>query len=142
MTVTRTQTDWASADWSEVEKMIKDITTIRSRLKPAMTRATRKSAVRVRDDARVRIKAITTGRTTYKYPSTITYDLTKANGVEVVAEIGPDRHIKGKQGFLGHLLENGTVKSPPKPHLVPALVAETDHYEAAMADEAEKVTLP
>ncbi len=136
------QKQWAHAKMDEVDQLAKDLTTIRARLAPGMKRATNKSAIRVRNDARIRIRQVTTGRTTPKYPKSITFDLVTANGTEVLAEIGPDRHMRGAQGFLGHLLENGTVHSPPKPHLVPALLAEMPRYEAAMADEAAKAVFP
>ncbi|MCW2899697.1 MAG: hypothetical protein JWO67_1962 [Streptosporangiaceae bacterium] len=89
---------------------------------PALLAVTTRQAVtvtarKVRDDARDRIKG---HKYLPAYPYSITYDVkTTAEGAE--AEIGPD---KGRtQGPLGNIIEYGTSKNAPLPHLGPALDA-------------------
>lgn len=57
------------------------------------------------------------------YPASITYDI-KAKVDSVEGEIGPDKALP--QGPLGNLLEFGTAKAPPMPHLGPALDENAD----------------
>lgn len=53
-----------------------------------------------------------------QYPAAISYDV-RHTGLGVEAEIGPD---KGRpQGALGNIVEYGTSKNAPLPHLGPAL---------------------
>lgn len=60
------------------------------------------------------------------YPSSITYDITKGiTGAE--AEIGPDK--ERTQGPLGNIIEFGTRKNAPIPHLGPALDENEDDLE-------------
>lgn len=130
--------DLADVDWSEVEKLAKDMKEIRQRTKPAMQKATRKSATSIRDDARVRILNQTRPVTTRKYPARITYEELIANATKVAFEVGP---IKRGQGYLGHIFEFGSVNSPPMPHMVPAYWAEIVRYEENMADAIENAVL-
>lgn len=51
------------------------------------------------------------------YAKAITHEL-KLDGLSLAVEVGPE---KGGQGSLGHILENGTAKSPPQAHMGPAL---------------------
>lgn len=71
----------------------------------------------VRDDARERISG---HRYLPRYPQSITYDI-KATATGVEAEIGPDKSLP--QGPLGNIIEYGTSKTAPLPHLGPALDA-------------------
>ena len=83
-------------------------------------KAVKVTSQKVRDDARSRIR----GRKYLPaYPYSITYDVkVTADGVE--GEIGPD---KGRsQGPLGNIVEYGTSKNAPIPHLGPALDANAD----------------
>lgn len=50
------------------------------------------------------------------YAKAITHDV-MVDGTTVTLEVGPER---GGQGSLGHLLEVGTVRTPPHAHLGPA----------------------
>lgn len=54
------------------------------------------------------------------YPRSITYDM-QFGLQQTSAEIGPDKG--GPQGALGNILEYGTSKNAPIPHLGPALKA-------------------
>ncbi|ATO14686.1 hypothetical protein CO540_13310 [Micromonospora sp. WMMA2032] len=54
------------------------------------------------------------------YPRAITYDVTDLGvGVGTAGEIGPDKNRR--QGALGNFLEYGDPRTPPQPHLGPAL---------------------
>ena len=112
-----------------------DLKLIRSRLQPEMRQATSRSATNIRNGARARWTSMTSGRTTGKYPATITMEVTIANASMVRAEIGPE---KGKIGSLGHIFEFGTSRTAGKPHLVPAWEAEVDPYTVAMALAADR----
>lgn len=72
------------------------------------------------------------------YPGTIGYDL-EVNGHEISAEIGPDK--SKRQGALGNILEFGTSKNAPLPHLGPALLAEEPKFVKAVADAAARALL-
>lgn len=64
------------------------------------------------------------------YPRAITYDSTETRwGASAV--IGPDK--SRTQGALGNILEYGTSKNAPIPHLGPALATEAPRFEAALA---------
>lgn len=95
------------------------------------------TARKVRDDARSRISG---HRYLPRYPAAITYDLkVTPDGAE--AEIGPD---KGRpQGALGNIIEYGTSKNAPLPHLGPALDAAAPDAEAGIniaVQEALRIT--
>ncbi|PYC83456.1 hypothetical protein C7C46_08980 [Streptomyces tateyamensis] len=88
--------------------------------------AVERTARTVRDDARSRIRG---HRYLPRYPASITYDIT-ATAAGVTAEIGPD---KGRpQGALGNIVEYGTSKNAPIPHLGPALDAAEPDVEAGI----------
>jgi hypothetical protein len=69
------------------------------------------SALRTKNIARRRASGI---KHAPSYPNSITYDV---HGL--TAEIGPDKDLR--QGALGNILEFGTSKNGPIPHLGPAL---------------------
>lgn len=88
--------------------------------------AVERTARTVRDDARSRIRG---HRYLPRYPTSITYDIT-TTPTSVQAEIGPD---KGRpQGPLGNLIEYGSSKNAPIPHLLPALDAAEPDAEAGV----------
>ncbi len=91
-----------------------------------------KGALQIKNDARRRVSGLAHAPA---YPASITYD-TNETATGAWAEIGPD---KGKrQGALGNLLEYGSVKNAPRPHMAPALEAEQPRFEKAMEDLAVK----
>lgn len=93
-----------------------------------------KGALNIKSDARRRISGLAHAPA---YPYSITYDTHELRD-SAWAEIGPD---KGKrQGALGNLLEFGSVKNPPHPHLRPAAEAERPKFEAALEAIAVKAT--
>ena len=85
-----------------------------------------KGALNIKTDARKRITGL---RHAPFYPLAIGYD-SKETPTGASAEIGPDK--EKKQGDLGNILELGTPKNAPRPHLVPALAAEGPRFERAL----------
>lgn len=63
------------------------------------------------------------------YPSSINYDITETP-IEIMGEIGPAQGRR--QWGLGNLLEYGSSKNPPHPHLEPALDNEEPKFIAAV----------
>lgn len=59
------------------------------------------------------------------YPYSITYD-TKVTPVSIEGQIGPDKGLR--QGPLGNIVEFGTSKNAPIPHLGPALEENADDF--------------
>ena len=71
------------------------------------------------------------------YPSSITTDVGQ-EGTTIYAEVGPDKDKA--QGPLGNLIEYGTTeKSPPIPHLGPALDQEEPNFEHHMTEAGGKI---
>ena len=87
-----------------------------------------KAAQQIKTDAQRRVGGL---RHAPAYPRAISYDTREtSNGPE--AEIGPDKNRR--QGALGNLLEYGSVKNAPRPHMIPAAEAELPRFERAMED--------
>lgn len=93
-----------------------------------------KGALNIKQDAQRRSSGI---RHAPMYPYTINYD-TMVRGTQVSAEIGPDseKQVGGgpfrTPGNLGPILEYGTLKNAPIPHMAPALEAERPKFERAL----------
>lgn len=128
--------DQWGVDTAELVALANELRRIRSRLKPAMKKAVTKSAITLRDDARARIIAQSSKGYVKQYPKSITHTVTDSSGTVVKAEVGPDKNRT--QGALGNILEYGTSKRPPYPHLQPALEAQADPFEQGMGDAAEE----
>jgi hypothetical protein len=108
--------------------VVADLETFPIRLAANLRTAVQITSKKVRDDARNRIKG---HRYLPAYPYSITYETRYLDGVDgIEGEIGPD---KGKaQGPLGNIIEYGTSKNAPLPHLGPALDANTDDLIAGV----------
>src|SRR6478609_6197757 len=104
------------------------------RLQPAMRQVTSKGALNVKNAAKASILAQTSHHFVKQYPNSITYTVTESTGMLVSAEIGPNK--ERPQGALGNILEYGTSRNPPYPHLGPSLDAEADPYEQFLGDAA------
>jgi hypothetical protein len=61
-----------------------------------------------------------------QYPNSITYDIT-TSPTHAEAEIGPDKELG--QGALGNLIEYGSRKNAPLPHMGPALDENADDLQ-------------
>lgn len=106
-----------------LEPVAAELETFPLRLAINVTKAVQVTSQKIRDDARSRIR-----RRKYlpRYPSSITYDINiTAEGIE--GEIGPDKNRA--QGPLGNIIEYGTSKNAPIPHLGPALDANADDLQ-------------
>lgn len=99
-----------------------------------LRKAVQVTCTKVKTDARSRI-------TGYKhlpaYPYSITYD-TRVLPDAVEGEIGPDKGLK--QGPLGNIIEYGTSKNAPIPHLGPALDENTDDFLRGVDIAIEQAT--
>lgn len=113
-------------DTAEV-RAVGEILVDASRVAPVEARkVVAKGALNIKNDARRRVSGLAHAPA---YPSSITYD-TEQTATGATAEIGPD---KGKrQGALGNILEYGTLKNAPRPHMGPAAEAEKPKFEKAM----------
>jgi len=100
--------------------VVADLNAFPRRLAVNVRKAVEVTSRKVRDDARSRI-----GGHKYlpAYPYSITYDV-KATAEGVEGEIGPDKGLA--QGPLGNIVEYGTSKNAPIPHLGPALDANAE----------------
>jgi hypothetical protein len=87
-----------------------------------------KAALNVKNDARQRISGL---RHAPGYPNSIQYEM-----VGIQAEVGPE--VGGPQWGLGDILEYGTSKSAPHPHLMPAAEAELPNLERLLVELATK----
>ena len=100
--------------------VIDDLEAFATHLTVNARKAVQVTSQKVRDDARNRIKG---HKYLPAYPYSITYS-TKFTGDGIEGEIGPD---KGRaQGPLGNIIEYGTSKNAPIPHLGPALDANAE----------------
>lgn len=70
------------------------------------------------------------------YPHSITYETSESPG-SLDAVIGPDKDKV--QGALGNILEFGTSKNAPIPHLLPAAKAEEPRFVKAIEGIAEDI---
>lgn len=107
-----------------LDLVVSDLEQAPVRLLGNLRKAVQVTSQKVRDDARSRIAG---HRYLPAYPYSITYD-TRYGLDSVEGEIGPD---KGRaQGPLGNIVEYGTSKNAPLPHLGPALDANAEDLVA------------
>lgn len=99
---------------------------VRVGLLPAVDAVVEKAAVNVKTDAARRVSGLAHAPA---YPASITYDLFHTPFTSR-ATIGPDKDKR--QGALGNLLEYGSVKNAPIPHMHPAADAEEPRFVAAL----------
>lgn len=132
----------ASVDMTGVLAAASELRRIRSRLRPEMRRATVASAKAVQNKARASIRAQTSGKTTGWYPTSITYEVKESNANSVFAVIGPETANRGHKPTMGLILEFGTSKQGPKPHLNPAFQSEWMVYMMRMGAAAERAVFP
>lgn len=110
----------AGVDVFGLQAVVSDLEAFATHLTVNARKAVQVTSQKVRDDARNRI---TGHKYLPAYPYSITYS-TKYTGDGIEGEIGPD---KGRpQGPLGNIIEYGTSKNAPLPHLGPALDANAE----------------
>ncbi|MGE7432755.1 HK97-gp10 family putative phage morphogenesis protein [Kitasatospora sp. NPDC001175] len=110
-----------------LDALIADLGAAPARLAANTRKAITVTARTIRDDARQRISG---HPHLPAYPYSITYDV-RATGTGVEAEIGPDKDRS--QGPLGNIVEYGTSKNAPLPHLGPALDAAAPDAERGVS---------
>ena len=118
--------DGIKFDTTELAGLAKGFIRIQGAALPLVDAVVGKGALNIKRDAVRRVSGL---KHAPAYPRSISYDvfhtLTSAQ-----AQIGPD---KGKrQGALGNILEYGTVKNAPVPHLQPALDTEAPKFITAL----------
>lgn len=100
---------------------------------PAVDAVVARAALNIKRDAVKRVSGLAHAPA---YPRSIGYDVFHTPFTSR-ARIGPDKDRR--QGALGNILEYGTIKNAPIPHLQPALDAEAPRFEAAIAEAAAKM---
>lgn len=126
--------DGFQVDMTQVKALAADLGEVGARLRPVMRATISKGALNIKNAAKQAIIDQSRGIFVKQYPYSITYDVT-VTGNTVTAEIGPDKDKP--QGALGNLLEYGTSKKPPYPHLNPALDAEEEPTVTWLGQAAE-----
>ena len=119
--------DGIDVDMVQVKALADELGGVGARVRPAVKAVITKGALNIKNAARDAILADTRHVFVKQYPYSITYDVSVGAGAVVSAEIGPDKDKP--QGALGNLLEFGSSKNAPIPHLVPAWEAEIDSTE-------------
>lgn len=119
-----------SIDVSEVEDLARDLAVAARAPDADVKAAVKRGAVNVKKDARALASGIGHAPA---YPYSIGFDL-EDNGF--AARIGPDKDRR--QGALGNILEFGTSKNGPIPHLNPAMDAEEPRFVRALQAAAVK----
>jgi hypothetical protein len=109
-----------------INAVVADLDAFPTRLAVNVRKAVKVTSQKVRDDARNRIKG---HKYLPAYPYSITYD-TKVTAEGVEGEIGPDKGLA--QGPLGNIVEYGTSKNAPIPHLGLALDANAEDLVAGV----------
>lgn len=113
-------------DTSQLGRLVADLTAASVQAKAKVRPVIQRGSLNIKTDARRRISG---HKHSPAYPRSITYDTVDTPyGVEGL--IGPDKSLP--QGALGNILEFGTSKNAPIPHLVPAWLAEVPKTEAAL----------
>lgn len=92
-----------------------------------------KGAVNIKKDARRRVSGLAHAPA---YPYSIGFDPVQVTRTQAYTSIGPDKDRR--QGPLGNILEYGSPKRPPVPHLGPAAEAEEPRFAKAADELAAK----
>lgn len=92
-----------------------------------------KGLLNIKQDARGRISGLAHAPA---YPYSISYETAVVHGTTVYGDVGPDK--ERRQGALGNILEFGTLKNPPHPHMGPAGEAEEPKFADAMEELVAK----
>lgn len=125
-----------------LESLFADLVAAPAKLKTLVRAVVVSSADAVKTDARQRFEDQRVGNYLPRYSGSITYSIAEdPAAAEVTAEIGPDRSIAGMQGFAGPVMEFGTARTAPHPHLMPAADAEEPRFVVALEDAVGEVLL-
>lgn len=116
-----------------LNEIVADLTKAASRAPGEVVKVLAKGALNIKTDARRRVTGLAHAPA---YPAAIGYDVYHLLG-SARARIGPDK--AARQGALGNILEFGTVKNAPIPHLSPALSVEEPRFVGALEDLAVRL---
>lgn len=111
-----------SVDVTELQALVGDLEKAGALAATTMLPIVKRGAQNIKDEARLLAPA---GPKTAHYPYSLGYDLT-CTGTLTEAVIGAD--LSMPQGGLGGILEDGTSRSAPHPHLGPALEHEAPRF--------------
>lgn len=120
-------------DTRELRRLEYDFTEALAAAPQEARKVVQKGALNIKTDAQRRVAGL---RHAPAYPRAISYD-SRDTSAGPEAEIGPDK--KRRQGALGNILNYGTVKNAPIPHMEPAADAELPRFEKAMEDLAVRL---
>lgn len=124
----------ADFDSSEVHDLVKVFGTAPAEALHDVRPVVQRGLLNIKNGARRRVTGL---RHAPAYPSAITYD-SHDTPTGAWGEVGPDK--QRRQGALGNILEHGTVKNAPIPHMAPAARDEEPKFLRALAEVAEKAT--
>lgn len=125
-------TDKIGIDASELNTLAADLSKAGMKANAAAAGVIKKGALNIKNGAQ---ELAPKGPSLPYYSRTITFDLT-VRGTTITAEIGPDKDLP--QGPLGNILEFGTSRAAPQPHLLPALQKESPAVERFLGVEVSK----
>lgn len=129
-----TSGDGFSIDASEVVALARTLTASNLIVTVGSVAVLKKGALNIKKDAKKRASG---HRHAPAYPSSIVFEgPTVLLGGAVEAEIGPD--TDRPQWGLGDILEFGTPRTAPHPHLMPALQAELPNVERYLLELSQK----
>lgn len=120
-------------DTHELAAFTKDIERAAQIMPAEAAAVVKKAAVNIKADARRRVRGL---KHAPAYPNSITFDDVQTTRTYAKTEVGPDKNKR--QGALGNILEYGTRKNPPHPHLGPAAETEEPKFARAMDELAAK----
>lgn len=124
-------------DGHELVALTKDLERAAAIAPAAAAGVVTKAAVNVKNDARQRVSGLPH---IPAYPYAIGFDPVRVTRTQAATDVGPDKDKP--QGPLGNILEYGSTKRPPIPHLGPAAEAEEPRFARAMTELAAKALEP
>lgn len=122
-------------DSPDLESLHQDLLDVATTIGPAVRAVVSKGALNIKTDAKQRFTDQRVGNYLPRYARSISYDL-DSTGDLIEAVIGPESDKP--QGGMGAAIEYGSARTPPLPHLNPALDAEDPKAVDAIGDAAVK----
>ena len=124
-------------DMTQVNVLGLELLAASTAILPAVEKIIEVGAAKVKAEAKANIQAADLRGRLPAYPHSITYDMEVDPKGTVSGEVGPDK--ERPQGPLGNVLEYGTSKGRPVPHLQPALEGEVVIVQQQMAAVAGRL---
>lgn len=123
----------ATFDGHELAAWAKDLSKAAAIAPAEAAKVVVKAAVNVKKDAAQRASGLAHAPA---YPRSIGFDDVRISRTAATTDVGPDK--RKRQGALGNIIEYGTRKNAPIPHLGPAAEAEEPRFVRAMENLAAK----